>query len=649
MEDAVTAAYFPQYWKEGNDRLNTGDMPIIYSIGEADGLVEGDKVMEVGVRASSTSPTVFYPERIEIPELVMNIDPSALPQDSHTITEASSYDTVSKEDETYTFNDSFDTWSTSQTQGSWGLNYGGACYSGDWHFEAHLYKEFGDLYDVPGATIKFYAKSSGADYSGLPGGYYIWGSSTLFVTITYDDSTTDELYAIQMHYAFPIVEPEWRGQEVILTCPGTQKRITKIDFKVTGYVGAMHPDPETTITYISLDGFSGIINEENYLDTEDKTALKIKNIGIPNVYFSSKPYSAFNFEASVKVKIKGSYASGGVVGIAEDGQNYICAEMTEDSVSIVKVRDGERTTLATTSYSNENTFKRIMLTHSNGDLYVRTQEDLSWGDPVLSYRWKYEDGPMATDVDLFHVGIYSLIDAPKFRICSFDPGQSSVIGILPGCDDSALEDFPSSGKVEIDNVIYKFTHKITSENLKRGPFQVRCCNSWNYDHPDDGEHYEGNSIEIGMFEWQNNPANHENYSDMILVSNAGYGFMIDEVDFKTWITTLGDLVYITNRSRVFCEGLNSTLGVSCMDKAWITTGLGGVTVNPKSERAWHQEGAYCYVSNTDKVEFTDFYASSSEHDSTVKDLIGKIAKMAGAKALFPGDMTYDSMSLEADT
>lgn len=665
--DSVANSYMPQYWKEGNSRLTTGNMPVQYSIGVEDGLVIGDKVLEVGVNASSSSCTVFYPERIEIPELTMCIDPSALPQDSHIIKEANSYDEVNKKDITYNFADSFNTWSTitpttedvggdvSGTDayggGVWSITYGACLYVGSATYaNGRLSKEFGDLYDVTGGTVTFNVMIQMRSL--------YWGHGGVEVTFRYDDGTFSPNYHITgkdfdeyINHVYPsdyVTPTTWFEKEFSFSSYGTQKRITEVMFDYHTFAGAGGVF-RVVITDITLAGFSGIINENNYLDTEDKTALKIKNVGIPNVYFSSKPYSAFNFESSVKVKVKGDYAHGGIVGIAEDGQNYVCGEISEDAISIVKVRNGERTTLASLAYASGTVFKRLMFIHNNGDLYIRMQDYMTWGEPLLSYRWKYTDGPMATDVDLFHVGIYSFIDAPKFRICAFDPGQSQFIGILPGCDDSDFADFPSSGQVEIDNILYNYTYKVTSSEERRGPFQVRCCNSWNYTHPDDGEAYSGVSIEIANFEWQYNPTHHNKYHNMILASSAGYGYKIEETDFKTWITTAGDLVYITNRERVFCQGLSSELTVSCMDKAYITYGLGGVTVDPEGDRGWHQDGTYCYISCKDKVEFTDFYASSEEHDTTIRDLITKISRMAGAKALFPGDRTIATKALSANS
>ena len=86
-----------------------------------------------------------------------------------------------------------------------------------------------------------------------------------------------------------------------------------------------------------------------------------------------------------------------------------------------------------------------------------------------------------------------------------------------------------------------------------------------------------------------------------------------------------------------------------MDKAYITVGLAYLSIQADQTRVFHQEGAYCYIHSDSKIEFTDFYASSAEHDTTIKDMIARVGRMAGAKTLFPGDKVIDSLFLEDGT
>ena len=152
-------------------------------------------------------------------------------------------------------------------------------------------------------------------------------------------------------------------------------------------------------------------------------------------------------------------------------------------------------------------------------------------------------------------------------------------------------------------------------------------------------------IEINSLEWLNNPTYHNKYHGQIFASNAGYNYLIDETDHKVWIATRGVVVYINNRGRFFLNGLSAEEVVSCMDKAYITIGLGNVTMTEEGSGYTHQEGAYCYKDVDCLIAFTDFYASSDDQDTTIKDLIHKISALTGAKALFPGDTVIDSVTL----
>lgn len=643
-------SYPPQTWKEGNSRITSGSNPVEYLIGVGNGLVEGDKVLEVGVLIASSSCTVFYIERIEIPELDMYLDPSAMPQDSHEIVEITDYTpAVESSSLNYPFTNSYNGWSYTPdtTHGTVTLTSSGITLTGNLDantISGYVSKAF-SFPVAAGTYIDFVvtARKHGDPHYN-PGG---WSA-----VITYSDSSTSTITRdcenwlaggwsewsalpdntkVIDNYNFPIP-----AEKIGLT-------ITNISIYLECYAYSCNYDIVLDNVFVESPG-SETVNETLY-HSASVSGIKMLNYGIPNVYFSSKPYSAFNFETSCKVSIIGEYAYGGLVGIAQDGRNFICGRYGNGSFQIVKVRDGEETILTSGSYISSETYLRMMFIHNNGDFYIRVQENGIWGNPILTYRWKYIDGPIATDNDLFHVGIFSINDIPKFRICGFDPSSTSLVGLLPGYDPTALNDFPTSGSVIIDNVTYYYTGKTATTLYPKGPYQVRCANSWNYVHPNDGESYNGNSIEVTNFEWLNNPTNHEKYKNYIMIANAGYGWLISETDFKAWITSEGHLEYLKNRGRYFCDGLNPDIGVSCSDKAFITIGLTGVTIAEDQESTIHQEGSYCYKSAEGSIQFTDFYASSDDQDATIADLIKKICRMAGAKSKFTGDTNYSTLSL----
>jgi len=655
VEDCITAPYFPQTYVPGNDRAETGAYPVIYHVGEADGLVIGDKIKDVGIKFESAYATVYYPERIEIPNLEMSIDPSSLPQDSFEVVDIPDYDEVYKEDIVYTFDTDFDTWTPSQyviylpstynDPGNWYELIDGHVefIRGSYYGGGSLSKTFNDLYDLPGAVLSFDWGYKIKNYWETLGFYQ---NNMMWVSIVYEDGTRSEYQLYAHNYMVPVGNI-WHwciGTEIPMS--GSRKRITRIVFDF-GVFGIFAGCDRAGIDNIKLTGFSGVINENNFVDSERKLGLEIKNVGIPNIYFSSKPYSAFNFEESCKMRIEGEFASAGLIGIAENGTNFICARVMGNVVEIVKVREGKTVVLTSGSILNNDTYLRLMFTHKNGDFYVRKQTDLTWSEPILTYRWKYDDGPIATDNDLFHVGLYSINDVPKFRICSFNVNNGGYIGLLPGYDETKLDDFPDSGKVVIDNVTYNYGSKISGSYIK-GPFQVRACSAWDYSHPADGEKYAGVSIEMASLEWLHNPTYHNKYHGQIFASNAGYNYIINETDHKPWIVTNGEIVYLNNRGRFFLNDLSAEEIVSCMDKAYVTIGLGNVTATEEGTGYIHQEGAYCYKDVDCLIAFTDFYASSDDQDTTIKDLIHKISALTGAKALFPGDTVIDSLALNND-
>jgi hypothetical protein len=648
--DATDKSYPPQTWKPGSSRVD-GSYPVEYIFDTPDGLVVGDKILEIGTLIQSTSCTVFYVERVEIPEINMYIDPDAFPQDSSEIADITGYDPMSGTT-AWDFNDG-----TLQGWVEGNPPWGNVCRTGATglqHTSSFYYSNGGVGWTAGGGQWHEGDASFDVESQGL-----IIGAGVTF---------TGTYYGVHSHAGFKInaaVEctdgsKTWAFGDIFSGDTGWLSEGDSGTFTVNfdasfygktikrlwiGCFGYQYDNASNKVfDNLSLNGVT-VPDEESFSDVTAKKGIIIKNLGIPNVYFSSKPYSAFNFESCVNVKILGTYSYAGLVGLAEDGRNFICGRYKTGTLQIVKVRNGETTILASASYTSSATFVRIMFCHTNGDLSIRVMEAGVWGAPKLTYRWKYDDGPMATDPDLYHLGIFSISDVPKFRICSFDPAQSTFVGLLSGYDTSLFEAFPSSGTIVIDNVIYTYTGKTGTSIIPRGPYQLRCANAWNYSSPADGEHYSGNSVEITYFDWKSNPTYHEEYQNYIVASNAGYSWLINEIDYKPWITTGGLLIYLNHRCRIFGFNLSLDTYISCADKMFITMGLTGVALAPDQESFLHSEGSYCYQQEENEIEFADYYASSDDQDSTISDLISKICKMSGAKPLFPGDKTHTTLSL----
>jgi len=68
-------SYPPQTYKAGNSRAGTGTYPVEYAVDDEDieELLAGDQILRVGVYVHSTTATVYFIERIDIPEITMYI------------------------------------------------------------------------------------------------------------------------------------------------------------------------------------------------------------------------------------------------------------------------------------------------------------------------------------------------------------------------------------------------------------------------------------------------------------------------------------------------------------------------------------------------------------------------------------------------
>ena len=147
----------------------------------------------------------------------------------------------------------------------------------------------------------------------------------------------------------------------------------------------------------------------------------------------------------------------------------------------------------------------------------------------LLYQWKAANGALTSNDDVFHVGTYSFIDPPRFRITGFNSSQS-VVGVLPLDIDPSTNtsdfdrQFDSSGQIDIDSIVYNYSGKVNSlpANEIRGPFQLRNTSIWNGKWAKDintGDPYQGGSaIEFVLFDWN---ASRTKYSGCVIASNAG--------------------------------------------------------------------------------------------------------------------------------
>lgn len=387
--------------------------------------------------------------------------------------------------------------------------------------------------------------------------------------------------------------------------------------------------------------------------------------GIPQILISSRPFSAWNFEASARYMINGDYSYAGVLGLETDKDNYLVGYLRKGYIGIAKVRDGVKTVLSEVAQSDIEAMKvyDIRFWHRDGLLGVefkRAQDNWPERGSQLVYEWTYADDPLLETDDIMHVGAYSHIDPPRFRSTGFK-STSTIIPVMPldiddqtGTSDFHVE-FASSGTVDVDGKKYTYTGK--SENYTHdanqplGPFQARNITNWlvhRVDLEDAHEFPEGYAIEFTHFIWQGSLAHYQDYHQHVIGLSTGFSWLNGDTFFKPWITTTGLIVMERERARFYSDDLiiDDWASSTMNDKCWITNGLTGVAqVETTDEEILYQEGTFVYIDSDDKVWCYGFTAASGDEDYTVGRLLDKLNRIAGTTAEFPGDYTITLQAL----
>jgi hypothetical protein len=390
--------------------------------------------------------------------------------------------------------------------------------------------------------------------------------------------------------------------------------------------------------------------------------------GVDQVMFSSNPYSAWNFDQETRIKFHGPYTYAGCIGLASNEHNYIMGYLRQGYLGIAKFRAGTRTIIYEIAKAGivEDTEIDLRFWHRDGLFGVeyKLASSATWATrgSQLLYEWTYDDGEIASSDDLYHVGVYSVIDPPKFRTagfrstgttipvmpCDLDPNSADDHGILYS---DFLEEFAASGQISCDDIKYTYTGKadfFTDPKDMEGPFQLRNILDWvdpagRYETDlDDAFYYTGNkAIEFTKFDWLPSIANHENYDGCVIGISSGYAWMQDETFFKPWITTGGVVVFQRHRGRFYAA--NDSIpanndNTSLQDKCYLTNGLTGVTCTETLEEEYqHSNGTFVFIDSDDSVSILGYRSSSGNSDNSIETLLDIVCRIAGTKAVFPGD------------
>lgn len=673
---SVTSTYKhpPKTWHESG--MVAGSYPVTYEVASGLGIETGDKIIKVAVTVepeSGDAPCVFHIERVDIPDITMYV-----PADMEELWEENDRAAGL----THTLNWLYEDGSVVET-GT--VLTSGSCfqtrgYPYQFEFHAEDYNTSGSGMACYGFRIETYPGSAIVD--GTNGWLQISleatcidaptsGSGTgICVGFDYDhmgqaycdvfDPTTSlpivhnqtlSLVVRNSPIASSYIYPGPSGYICLAMysispplCGGTWRfNIQRIEWVIDG--------GDTVELWNSTVGSS--IEEEGMEDTLDRADLRYTQKGVPSILFSETPNYAFDFKLIGHFAVSSNGAWAGLVGHANNGRNYTCARISADKAQIIKVREGIETVLA--ELAGTYTEVKFMFEHMAGEFLLRIMDlDTNiWGDPILTYSWQEADGAMAVDPDLLHCGVYAYIDTPRFPITSFYREDMEGIPILPGYDLDALDGFPAGGgQVTINGVKYSYTSK-TGKDHSMGPYQVCNTGNWdNYYNPSSGLSFDGNAVEIQLFDWKHisiaESVKRYWYNGYLISSDAGYGWLINDIDFRVFITTGGQVVWLKNRARIFGTNVDPSNLVSGADRMYIGPGLLGVNV-VEGESTLHGYGAMCYLDIASEVRLISFSGSSGYVDTTIRDLLDTACRWAGTTAIFSGDIVYSTITAEAGT
>jgi len=643
----------------------TGVCPVVYTIPVGtDSLMSGDIIKQIGFRFASTSPTVFYPERVESLD-IMVYKQELSPEWTHSSSPS--------QKSLYQFSSTIDPWVIDHDQtdnpGAYSLVH---ATSVGWYGDGCLNIAFSGNDGDHGPTTHAYASLAldgsiavaGQTFEGWIFGWQTFG--ILKAIVVYADNSTDE-FAVTSNGG-----SNWFKFTVVVSSQNAGKALAYL--KVGLF---MNGDPNFVplfsifVDYVTLLGQYQNATVSALANTINTNTLTKK--GIPSVVFCNVPNTAFNFKVCGKFSINGGNSWAGLVGFGKDALNFYVGRISLSKIQICSYVYGKCNILASVDHSGvDGETVEFMFYHRDGVFGVCLKTDNIWQDPALTYTASLAGGGIpylhgvtsgavitstsdTAVADFYHVGYYGYIDSYKFRTTGFDVKAGNVLAVLPGADlDNDFAHFVSDapGKIEIDDVIYTYDSAV-SAIVSRGPFQVRSEMNWSFKNPSDGEAYSGPSTDITWFKWLNDAVHHGDFAGKIIGVNNSRAHIIGDTAWRCYITTGGNWVHQMDRSRWYSSTMDpNTDDPSCSQRAYVTYGLTGVKLvsTPTDDfTQYHTEGAIVNLVEytTENVIIEGFSAANGERESTVKDMLKKIAALAGARASFRGDKKIASLPLSS--
>lgn len=401
--------------------------------------------------------------------------------------------------------------------------------------------------------------------------------------------------------------------------------------------------------FLFIDSFAQIDNivitiYYNSAGSKTETGkLTIPNYGRPYLMTAVAPHNAFNFQQTASfVHTPGANPAGsgcwaGLMAFSENALDYIVGryDFAAGVLDISSIRNGAHINLASVSYQAYPADSiTLMFRHQDGEFSLWVKEGTRFFRR-LSYRWLLADGVLfpGTDIDMMHIGLYGNKGGISFEITSFDPSSSEVIMPLPGQDFSFWNSLPDAGTVAIDGKTYTYAKPSETFMEPRGAYQARNTTDWLRLGMGSGI-----AIELTMFDWNGVESS---LADYYMASDNGHSWKISSTLWQCWITTLGVVKWLRNRSRHYGPTVDGNF-VGMANRMYIGSGL--VVSEQAEESTLHANGSLCTLNSTDAIDVV-FFSASTNGDITIENLLTRFCRMAGADAGFPGNAVHASFPI----
>lgn len=411
---------------------------------------------------------------------------------------------------------------------------------------------------------------------------------------------------------------------------------------------------------------------------EGQRAYKLAHTGQGCILFAQKPYNAFNFSLQARFRnelVNGYWAADisyskdfaigcGLVGLAEDESNYICARynVATEKVQLVKVRDAKETILAQSTVVPDFTVHNtpldpiiVRFDHRDGhfDVYLFNPNDDEM-QLMISYDWKDSDGFLFTSATAaMKCGVYGIVDGPRMRILPFYYFQyesgitvgviNQAIGADPLATSTELSDInlDPGGYVQINGKPVAAGSMITMPSVVRGPYPFVAS-----DYYEKFFDIEVIGFTAEDFEWT--ASNTLLESKAVVIESSGAFILSNSLfgtpDASDWQP---DVFYHNFQMSQHFIQIHQQVGGSKGDKVWFTGGFGiSPGVGGESEGASVATGDYAHVLVRGDIYCESFMGTGGDTaENTVSDLIQKVCALTGTQTKFPGDLVTASMAV----